>query len=103
MKSVSKSCVLAKFASRMFEPESFASERSVLVRSAPTKFAPCRYAPLKSAFARFLIKAPIIIEAIAGHLKEGVVGATVEIVVVQLDSEINRKYDEKIGLNLMYF
>ena len=42
-------------------------------------------------------------ESIAGHLKEGVVGATVEIVVVQLDSEINRKYDEKIGLNLMYF
>ena len=42
-------------------------------------------------------------ETIAGHLKEGVVGATVEIVVVQLDSEINRKYDEKIGLNLMDF
>ncbi|HLC62151.1 MAG TPA: PPC domain-containing DNA-binding protein [Candidatus Nanoarchaeia archaeon] len=42
-------------------------------------------------------------EAIAGHLKEGIVGATAEIVVVQLDSEINRKYDEKIGLNLMDF
>ncbi len=40
-------------------------------------------------------------ETIAGHLKEGVVGATAEIVVVQLNSEINRKYDEITGLNLM--
>ena len=40
-------------------------------------------------------------EAIAGHLKEGIVGATAEIVLVKIDAEINRKYDEKIGLNLM--
>ena len=40
-------------------------------------------------------------EAIAGHLKEGIVGATAEIVFVKLDAEINRKFDEKIGLNLM--
>jgi len=40
-------------------------------------------------------------EAIAGHLKEGVVGATAEIVVIKLDGGINRKYDEITGLNLM--
>lgn len=40
-------------------------------------------------------------ESIAGHLKEGIVGATAEIVVIKLDGEINRKYDEKTGLNLM--
>ncbi|HLC61003.1 MAG TPA: PPC domain-containing DNA-binding protein [Candidatus Nanoarchaeia archaeon] len=40
-------------------------------------------------------------EVIAGHLKEGIVGATAEIVVIKLDGEINRKYDEKTGLNLM--
>ena len=40
-------------------------------------------------------------ESIAGHLKEGIVGATAEIVVVRLDCEINRRYDEKIGLNLL--
>ena len=40
-------------------------------------------------------------EAIAGHLKEGVVGATAEIVLVKLDAEIKRKYDADIGLNLM--
>src|SRR3989338_316414 len=40
-------------------------------------------------------------DAIAGHLKEGVVGATCEIMLVQLDSRIERKRDEPIGLNLM--
>ena len=40
-------------------------------------------------------------EAIAGHLKEGVIGATAEIVLVKLDAEINRKFDDSIGLNLM--
>ena len=40
-------------------------------------------------------------EAIAGHLKEGIVGATAEIILIKIDGEINRKYDEKIGLNLM--
>ena len=40
-------------------------------------------------------------ESIAGHLKEGIVGATAEIVLIKLDCMINRKYDEKIGLNLM--
>ena len=42
-------------------------------------------------------------EAIAGHLKEGIVGATAEIILIKLYIEINRKYDEKIGLNLMEF
>ena len=41
--------------------------------------------------------------AIAGHLKEGKISATCEIVLVKIDAEINRKYDEKIGLNLMKF
>ena len=42
-------------------------------------------------------------EAIAGHLKEGIVGATCEIILIKLDSKIERKLDEKIGLNLMDF
>ena len=40
-------------------------------------------------------------ESIAGHLKEGIIGATAEIIVIKLDSEINRKHDERTGLNLM--
>ena len=40
-------------------------------------------------------------EAIAGHLKEGIVGATCEIVLIRLNAYIGRKYDENIGLNLM--
>ena len=40
-------------------------------------------------------------EAIAGHLKEGIIGATCEIVLIHLDLSIERKYDENIGLNLM--
>ena len=38
--------------------------------------------------------------AIAGHLVEGIIAATCEIVLVKLDMGINRKYDELIGLNL---
>ena len=38
--------------------------------------------------------------AIAGHLVEGIVAATCEIVLVKMDMETNRKYDELIGLNL---
>lgn len=37
----------------------------------------------------------------AGHLKEAAVAATCEIFLVKLDSEINRKYSEEIGLNLL--
>ena len=40
-------------------------------------------------------------DAIGGHLKEGIVGATCEIVLVELDGVIDRKYDDAIGLNLM--
>ena len=40
-------------------------------------------------------------EAIAGHLKEGIVGATTEIVLIELNINIERKYDDSIGLNLM--
>lgn len=39
--------------------------------------------------------------AIAGHLKEGTISATCEIVLIGSKSRIDRKYDETIGLNLM--
>ena len=39
--------------------------------------------------------------AIAGHLNEGKISATCEIILVKLDAGINRKYDDFIGLNLM--
>jgi len=39
--------------------------------------------------------------AIAGHLKEGIISATCELVLVKLDDTINRKYDDFIGLNLL--
>jgi len=39
--------------------------------------------------------------AIAGHLKEGKISATCEIVLIKLNAKINRKHDEFIGLNLM--
>jgi predicted DNA-binding protein with PD1-like motif len=40
-------------------------------------------------------------KVIAGHLKEGTIGATCEIVLVKLDSDVSRKYDNDIGLNLL--
>ncbi|MBI2652457.1 DNA-binding protein [Candidatus Woesearchaeota archaeon] len=40
-------------------------------------------------------------KAIAGHLKEGRISATCEIILVKLNSKINRKYDDIIGLNLI--
>ena len=40
-------------------------------------------------------------KAISGHLKEGKISATCEIILVKLDAEINRKHDELIGLNLL--
>ena len=40
-------------------------------------------------------------KAIAGHLKEGIIAATCEIVLVKLDADINRKYDNATGLNLL--
>ena len=39
--------------------------------------------------------------AIAGHLKEGIISATCEIVLVKLNSTVNRKHDDFTGLNLM--
>lgn len=39
--------------------------------------------------------------AISGHLKEGTIAATCEIILVKLDTEINRKHDDFIGLNLL--
>ncbi|MDP6547906.1 MAG: DNA-binding protein [Candidatus Woesearchaeota archaeon] len=40
-------------------------------------------------------------KVIAGHLKEGKIAATCEIILVKLGVEINRKYDDFIGLNLL--
>ena len=40
-------------------------------------------------------------KAIAGHLKEGIISATCEIVLVKLNATVNRKHDDFIGLNLM--
>lgn len=39
--------------------------------------------------------------AIAGHLKEGRISATCEIVLVKLNAAIRRKYDDFTGLNLL--
>ena len=41
--------------------------------------------------------------AIAGHLKDGIISATCEIFLVKLNSIVQRKYDDFIGLNLMEF
>ena len=40
-------------------------------------------------------------KVIAGHLVEGKITATCEIVLVSLGGEINRKHDDLIGLNLL--
>ena len=40
-------------------------------------------------------------QAIAGHLNEGKIAATCEIILVELDAKINRKHDDFIGLNLL--
>ena len=40
-------------------------------------------------------------KAVAGHLKEGTISATCEIVLVKLDATISRKHDDFIGLNLL--
>ena len=40
-------------------------------------------------------------KAIAGHLNEGVISATCEVVLVELNSSINRIYDDFTGLNLL--
>ena len=40
-------------------------------------------------------------KAIAGHLKEGRISATCEIILVKLNANINRKHDDFIGLNLI--
>tara|TARA_Y100000310_G_scaffold18735_2_gene18364 strand:- start:8453 stop:8872 length:420 start_codon:yes stop_codon:yes gene_type:complete len=37
----------------------------------------------------------------AGHLKEGVVSATLEVILTLWDEKIERKHSEEIGLNLL--
>ena len=39
--------------------------------------------------------------AIAGHLKEGRISATCEIILVNLNESVNRNYNDLIGLNLL--
>ena len=39
--------------------------------------------------------------AVGGHFKEGTVGATLEVFVTRLNTEIHRCPDEAVGLNLM--
>lgn len=40
-------------------------------------------------------------KAIAGHLKEGIVSATCEIVLITLKGSLERRYDSLTGLNIM--
>lgn len=40
-------------------------------------------------------------QTFAGHLKEGIVSATCEIVLIRIDETIRRKHDDKLGLNLL--
>lgn len=42
-------------------------------------------------------------QAISGHFHEGVVGATLELVLTVTDSKISREYSDEIGLQLMKF
>lgn len=42
-------------------------------------------------------------EAIAGHLNEAIISLTAEIFVTIIDGDINRKFDEELGLNLIEF
>lgn len=39
----------------------------------------------------------------SGHFKEGIVGATMEIVLIEKDVLVGRKFSEEIGLNLFEF
>lgn len=40
-------------------------------------------------------------KTLGGHIKEAMVGVTVEVHVTDCEERIERKYDEEIGLNLM--
>lgn len=40
-------------------------------------------------------------QTVAGHLKEGVTGATLEILLTQFEREVERKMDDEIGLRLL--
>jgi predicted DNA-binding protein with PD1-like motif len=41
------------------------------------------------------------LQCFGGHLKSGIVAATLEIVLEKLDSSIERKMDDEVGLNLL--
>lgn len=38
-----------------------------------------------------------------GHLNECLIGATCELVLTKIDGEVERRYDENLGLNLFQF
>jgi len=40
-------------------------------------------------------------EAIGGHLKEGIISGTLELIFTDFKTELNRKYDSETGLNLL--
>lgn len=42
-------------------------------------------------------------KVIGGHLNRAVVSATAEIIITVLDGEVDRKFNEDIGLNLLHF
>lgn len=40
---------------------------------------------------------------IGGHLNKAIISATAEIIISIIDGDVNRKFDESIGLNLIEF
>jgi predicted DNA-binding protein with PD1-like motif len=42
------------------------------------------------------------LQGFGGHLKMAIVGPTLEVVIEKLESQVQRKMDEEIGLNLFH-
>ena len=42
-------------------------------------------------------------ECVGGHLKQALVGPTLEVVIEKIEAEVDRKLDDEIGLNLLNF
>lgn len=43
------------------------------------------------------------LRAFGGHLSQGIVGATAEIIIDVIDGKVNRKMNEEVGLNIFQF